>query len=227
MKLKQSKLSFRATRAGLGALLLSGLLAATAQGAITTNIVFSVQPVSTVVGASLGNVTIQLRDSRGTNAALAGVAVNLSQSKGAGLTGTTVGVTDATGKAVFTNLVVTRYGLADALTAATTAYKTVVSSAFNITQGRTTTTVSAPTNGIYGQSLTLMAAVGLVSPAAGTPTGLVTFRDGSAILGSNALTGTTSSFVITSRLLAGTHSFSASYSGDTNFAASTSAGFSV
>ena len=88
----------------------------------------------------------------------------------------------------------------------------------------TTTLVGAPNPANLGQTVTLTAAVAPVSPGAGSPTGAVTFKEGAATLG----TGTVSSGKATlniSTLSAGSHAIIASYGGDTNFIASTSAGF--
>ncbi len=60
-----------------------------------------------------------------------------------------------------------------------------------------------------------------VSAALGTPTGTVTFLDGTAALGRTPLAGHVAT-LSTSALVAGSHAITAVYSGDTNFAASTS-----
>ena len=59
-----------------------------------------------------------------------------------------------------------------------------------------------------------------VSPA--TATGTVQFLDGATVLGTATLTGGTASFSRTT-LAQGTHSITVAYSGDANYAASTSA----
>jgi len=70
----------------------------------------------------------------------------------------------------------------------------------------------------FGQSVTFIATV---TSSHGTPSGTITFRRGTTALGTMALTGNTASFS-TSALSAGTNSINAVYSGDTNFATSTS-----
>jgi hypothetical protein len=72
-----------------------------------------------------------------------------------------------------------------------------------------------------GQSVTFTATVAAVSPGAGTPTGSVTFYDGSTSLGSQTLSGGSAS-VSTSTLPVGGDSITAVYSGDTNFTTETS-----
>ncbi len=84
-----------------------------------------------------------------------------------------------------------------------------------------TTTValgSSPNPSAFGQSVTLTATVS--SPSA-TPTGTVTFKNGSATLGTLALAGGTVSLSVTN-LSVGTHSVTAVYNGSANFSGSTS-----
>jgi len=71
----------------------------------------------------------------------------------------------------------------------------------------------------FGQAVTFTATV---KPAtSGTPTGTVTFKDGATTLGTGALSGGKATLT-SSALAAGSHSITAIYSGDTNFAGSTS-----
>src|SRR6266852_6564386 len=72
---------------------------------------------------------------------------------------------------------------------------------------------------IIGTAVTFTAAV--TSPVTGTLTGTVTFQDGATALGMGTLSGGTATFT-TSGLTAGTHSITAVYSGDANFAGGTS-----
>jgi hypothetical protein len=62
---------------------------------------------------------------------------------------------------------------------------------------------------------------GKVSATSGTPTGTVTFLDGTAKLGTGTLSSGSATFQ-TSSLAAGVHNVTVAYSGDTNFNASTS-----
>src|SRR5207247_1908426 len=59
------------------------------------------------------------------------------------------------------------------------------------------------------------------APVSSPPTGTVTFQDGASALGTGTLSGGTATFT-TSGLTAGTHSITAIYGGDANFAGSTS-----
>jgi hypothetical protein len=69
---------------------------------------------------------------------------------------------------------------------------------------------------VFGQPVTLTASVGALAPGAGTPTGTVTFADGTTTLGSAVLSGGMAS-TTTSGLSVGGHNLTASYGGDGNF----------
>jgi len=88
-----------------------------------------------------------------------------------------------------------------------------------VNQQTTSTALTASAaNTTYGQSLTLTATV---VPQFAPATGSITFRSGSNSLGTVPLSGTSASFIVTT-LVAGTHSLTASYSGDSKSIASTS-----
>jgi hypothetical protein len=90
----------------------------------------------------------------------------------------------------------------------------------NISVFPTTTTITSSSNpSVFGQSVTFSATV--APKASGTPTGTVTFRSGSKILGTSPLNGGTAKFS-TAALAVGRHCITADYSGDSNFAASKS-----
>jgi hypothetical protein len=92
-----------------------------------------------------------------------------------------------------------------------------------VRQAATTSSVSSSANpSASGQAVTFTATITPVSPGSGTPTGNVTFDDGSTVLGTVTLTNGTAS-VTTSTLAVGTHSIKIVYAGDTNFKTSTSA----
>ncbi len=92
-----------------------------------------------------------------------------------------------------------------------------------VNQADTSTTVTSSVNpSVFGQSVTFTATVSAASPGSGTPTGSVTFYDGTTSLGSNSLNGSGVATLSTSALLAGSHTISAVYGGDGNFLTSTS-----
>ena len=91
--------------------------------------------------------------------------------------------------------------------------------------GNTTITVTADVNpSTYGQLVTLTATV-TRSGNTNTPSGSISFQDGSSLLGTGTLNGgspNTATFS-TSTLSVGSHYIAAVYGGDTNFGGSTSA----
>ena len=93
----------------------------------------------------------------------------------------------------------------------------------SVSQDTTTTTVSSSSStSVYGQQVTFTATVAIQSPGAGTPTGTVTFKDGSTILGlvsvSTTAGVTTASYTtMTTQLPVGTaQAITATYGGDKN-----------
>ena len=92
-----------------------------------------------------------------------------------------------------------------------------------VVQASTTTTLSSSLNpSNLGQTVTFTASVTVNAQGSGTPTGNVTFYDGSTALGTVALDSSGHAAYATSSLTAGSHSITASYGGDANFAGSTS-----
>lgn len=103
-----------------------------------------------------------------------------------------------------------------------TNYVSSTSSAFTqtVNQAAATNSVSSNLNpAVYGQSVTFRVSVQSTS---GTPTGTVTLMDRSTSLGTTSLSGGTAQFTI-GGLSLGSHSITATYSGDANFSGSTSA----
>ena len=87
-----------------------------------------------------------------------------------------------------------------------------------------TTTLSSSANpSAFGQSVTFTAAVTANSPGSGLPTGTVTFKNGSTVLGSPSLDASGHATFTTATLPMGSNSITAVYGGDTNFTGSTSA----
>jgi hypothetical protein len=85
--------------------------------------------------------------------------------------------------------------------------------------GTATASVTSSANPVFVQNAITLAAT--VSSAAGTPTGTVTFLDGTTPLGTGTLSGGVATLTL-STLAAGSHSITAAYGGDTNFPAATS-----
>jgi hypothetical protein len=95
-----------------------------------------------------------------------------------------------------------------------------------VNRARTTTQLTSSANpSVWGQPVTLTAAVSVVAPGAGNPTGTITFTDGSSVLGSAPVgpdTGEQASITIDS-LGVGPHAITASYGGDGSFVDSSDA----
>ena len=94
-----------------------------------------------------------------------------------------------------------------------------------VNKASTTTAVSASNNpSVFGQSVTFTATVGITSPGAGTPSGTVTFSDGSTSLGTAGLSSGQATFTAPSSVIntVATHSITAVYGGDANSMSSTS-----
>jgi hypothetical protein len=88
------------------------------------------------------------------------------------------------------------------------------------TQAATTTTLTSNLNpSQLGQSVTFTATV---AAGSGTPTGTVTFKEGTSTLFTASLNASGVATFTTSSLAAGSHSIAAVYGGDANFAPSTS-----
>jgi hypothetical protein len=78
-----------------------------------------------------------------------------------------------------------------------------------------TVVVSSCSTSTSGQSITFTATVGLTSAGSGTPTGTVTFYDGSTVLGTGTLSGGVATLSV-STLSVATHTITATYAGDSN-----------
>jgi Bacterial Ig-like domain (group 3) len=100
----------------------------------------------------------------------------------------------------------------------------VLSEVIQLALATSTTTLTANTNpATSGQTITFAASVVKTTQTSLQPTGVVTFLDGSIVLGTNALDSTGSTTFSMSTLDVGNHSITASYAGDATTKASVSA----
>jgi hypothetical protein len=106
----------------------------------------------------------------------------------------------------------------------TTDYTTATSTAV-LTVNKATPTIALATSASSAYVLNPVIFTATVASPAGTPSGTVAFYDGMALLGTESMTSGVATYQ-TSALLAGTHSITAVYSGDTNFLAATSSALS-
>jgi subtilase family serine protease len=91
----------------------------------------------------------------------------------------------------------------------------------NAAGGSTTTALTSSANpSSFLQTVTFTATV--KSTSTGTPTGTVTFKNGTTVLGTGTLNSSGVATLATSSLTIGSHAMTASYSGDTHFNASVS-----
>ena len=102
--------------------------------------------------------------------------------------------------------------------------------------GVTTAPLSTTTNALKASAGTITAGSSVTfhrddhpgrTGSTGTPSGTVTFLDGTATLGTGTLNGSGVATYSASALATGAHSITAQYGGDSNFAASTSAAVTV
>ena len=101
---------------------------------------------------------------------------------------------------------------------------TVLSQTVNSDATKTALASSANPS-VDGQAVTFTATVSAKAPGSGTPTGIVNFMDGANTIGSGTLVvvnGVDLATFATTALAVGSHSITAVYAGDGNFAASTS-----
>lgn len=97
---------------------------------------------------------------------------------------------------------------------------TVVTQVVNGSNMSATSLISSLNPSARGQPVTLSATV--TSTVGGTPTGFVIFLDGAVSLGTGTLNGMGLATYTTSSFAGGSHSITAQYAGDPNFASSTS-----
>jgi len=109
-----------------------------------------------------------------------------------------------------------------------TSDSTAASLAFVVDPADTSTTLLlSAASVLFGQAVTFTASVAALAPDAGTPTGMVTFEDGTSMLDTvplDASTGLNQATWSSALLDAGLHSIVAVYQGDDNFGPSDSSG---
>jgi hypothetical protein len=193
-----------------------------------TKLVFTSNVANVVVGQTF-DVTVQAQDNNGTPANLiASTDITLASIPGVQRpAGSTLGGTLTrtmgfqTNSVTFTGISADTAG-AYILTASGGSFVTINTNTFAVGQASTTTMVSSSANpSVFGQRVTFTATVNVTAPGAGTPTGTVNFFDGATLLGTGTLSGGVAAFS-TSNLAVGNHTITATYSGDSNFIASTS-----
>jgi Bacterial Ig-like domain (group 3) len=104
--------------------------------------------------------------------------------------------------------------------AGSTDYIQSTSATFSQTVNRDATSItltSSANPSTVGQSVTFTAMVAAAPPGSGTPTGMVTFYDGTTKIGSASVDSSGTATFTTSALVQGSHNITARYGGDTDF----------
>lgn len=87
------------------------------------------------------------------------------------------------------------------------------SASHSVTAATSMTAGTSPNPSSYGSAVTLSASVSAVNSAAGTPTGTVTWKEGSTVLGSASVNGSGSASTTISTLGVGNHTITADFAG--------------
>jgi len=188
-------------------------------------LVFITGPTDRQVGQTFSPaIQVQVQDAGGNPVVTAGNSITLVSSVTGTLTG---GATQNAflGTATFSNLAITKAGTGYTLTALSSGLVSATTSPFDVAQGATTIAITTrnPGSSVPGQQVTVGYDINVTAPAAGGLTGSVTVSDGttSCTGGINAGSGIGSCTLAFPD--AGTHTLTATYSGDANFQSSASA----
>jgi hypothetical protein len=173
-------------------------------------------PTGTITAGQPATFTAKVAGPAGTTAIPTGTVTFLSGSTTLG-----TGTLDATGTATYT--ATSLNGTTYTVTASYPGNSTFASSVsapqtLVVTPATATVTLTAPATAAPGASVTLSVKVAGTN---GTPTGTVTFKDGTTILSTTNLTSGAATYT-TSALALGSHSLTVSYTGDSIFGAATS-----
>ncbi|MDG3007728.1 Ig-like domain repeat protein [Paludisphaera mucosa] len=187
----------------------------------TTSLSFSDVPSSTVFGQSVTLTAIVGVNSPGTGTPTGSVwflegQTVLGVAALTSVSGQPTAVFTTSALSVGTHAITAQYAGNQSFAASSTGSV----SRLVVKAGDSTTLTGGGTTG-FGQPATFIAVVSATAPGAGTPTGWVTFLDGSTPIGTAGLNGGTATFT-TSSLASGSHAITATYtSGDANFNAGT------
>ena len=197
------------------------LLNTGAKAPVATTTVLTIAPPLTITPGQVVNGTAQVTSSDGTG--LTGTISFYDGTKNICTVATTASCPASTGAgfAVGTHVLTAAYSGDATHLPSTSATVTVVVMAAAKAQTVTMLTSSLDP-AITGQSVTFTANV-TASGSSAIPTGVVTFFDGSTVLGTKMLVGAGVASFSTSSLNAGSHVVTASYAGDENSSASSSA----
>jgi len=191
-------------------------------------LVFTTGPTGRVVGQTFSPaLQVQVQDAAGNPVLTALNRITISSSVTGTLTGS-ASQNAVLGTATFSNLAISQAAPGYTLTAHASGLLDVTSGPFDVAQGATTIGITSrnPATSVPGQNVTVGYDINITAPAAGSLTGSVIVSDvndatTSCTGGINAGSGIGSCALAFPT--AGTHSLTATYSGDANFIGSTSA----
>jgi len=209
---------------GLGSPVGEKVISALVGGGITsiagaaTQLVFHQQPTNVAVNADITPaITVDVEDANGNIVTSDNSSVTLSLVRG-GVLSDPVTVTATKGVATFSDISVNTSGTYT-LNATDGSLTPATSGSFTVNPAPTTTTLAASANPITAGQI--VALVATVTSSNGSPTGTVTFMDGSTLIGSVAVNSTTHQAVgYTVSLPSGSNDITVTYNGSSNFAAS-------
>jgi hypothetical protein len=140
-----------------------------------TRLAFSVQPSTTVAGATLSpavQITVQDAGGNTVTTSTASITVAISTNPGSGTLSGTATLSAVNGVATFSNLSINRTGTGYTLTASSSGLTSSTSSTFAITPGTATALAFSqpPTNSIAGNSISPAVAVNVVDGLGNTVT---------------------------------------------------------
>jgi hypothetical protein len=184
---------------------------------IPSQLTIKTEPPSTVAAGSTFGLTVQVKDRLGNAISGGTVTVALGNNPGDATLGGTPTAAVVNGVATFSDLTLSQPGTGytlkvsdGAMAGSQTTTSIDVTAVTNPTKIVVTASSPAP---VFGQSIVITATVSVLSPGAGVPTGTVTFKEGSTIIGTAMLIDRVAQ-LSTTPSPAGTETLTIAYSGD-------------
>jgi hypothetical protein len=175
-------------------------------------------PAGVAVNGTFG-LTVAVTDAVGNPASGGTVTVGLGNNPGGAVLGGTLTEPVVGGLATFSDLTLSQVGTGYTLTVTASGISgSQTTTPITVAAGNIATQVAAtalPAAPTVGQATMLTATVSVVSPATGLPTGSVTFKEGTQVLGTGTLTGGVAQ-LSTTPTAAGAQAITVHYSGDAN-----------
>jgi hypothetical protein len=185
----------------------------------TGQLTITAEPPSSVApGAGFG-LTVQVKGPLGNPVNVGSVTVALGNNPGGATLGGVLTVPIVNGVATFSGLTINQAGTGYTLTLSATGFSSVQTTAITVTTAPDATGVvvtAAPPAPVFGQPVTLTATVSAVTTGSGTPTGTVTFTEGTTTLGTAPLTNGVASLG-TTFMSTGVQTITVGYSGDARY----------